>query len=65
MQLYWEWGNGNLFTLWNRIIHVHYHKSSFRLEHKTAHRQSKLALKFSFTANMIRQLDPEWICLYY
>ena len=36
-------GNGNLFTLWNRIIYTY-----------TAH-QSKLALKFSFTANMIKQ----------
>ena len=36
-------GNGNLFTIWNRIIYTY-----------TAH-QSKLALKFSFTANMIKQ----------
>ena len=30
-------------------------QSLFRLKHKTAHHQSKLALKFSFTANMIKQ----------
>ena len=28
---------------------------SDRLKHKTAHHQSKLALKYSFTADMVKQ----------
>ena len=30
-------------------------ESLFRLKHTTAHHQSKLALKFSFPANMVKQ----------
>ena len=45
-------------TYSNSGIELHIHAYSlFRLKHKTAHHQSKLALKFSFTANIRPRVD--------
>ena len=54
MQSYWEMGT---YSHSGKELHVYIHDTSslFRLKHKTAHYQSKSALKCSFTANMIKQ----------